>query len=60
MLYALCQGLQRSQVWDPGTWPAEALLPSAPAIIAAHVNTAEFTEDVVRRGIEESYEKRLY
>lgn len=54
------KAFKRSQVWNPGTWPAEDLLPSAPAIIAAHVNTAEFTEEVVRRGIEESYEKRLY
>ena len=54
------KAFKRSQVWDSGTWPAEALLPSAPAIIAAHVNAAEFTEEVVRRGIEESYEKRLY
>lgn len=54
------KAFKRSQVWDPGTWPEEAALPSAPAIIAAHVNAEEFTEEVVRRGIQESYEKRLY
>lgn len=54
------KAFKRSQVWDSNTWPEETALPSVPAIIAAHVNTAEFTEEVVRRGIEESYEKRLY
>ncbi|WP_340024280.1 pyridoxamine 5'-phosphate oxidase family protein [Paenibacillus sp. FSL K6-1096] len=54
------KAFKRSQVWNSNTWPEETALPSVPAIIAAHVNTAEFTEEVVRRGIEESYAKRLY
>lgn len=54
------KAFKRSQVWDSGTWPEEAALPSPPAIIADHVNSAEFTVEVVRQGIQESYEKRLY
>ncbi|NQX46073.1 pyridoxamine 5'-phosphate oxidase family protein [Paenibacillus tritici] len=54
------KAFKRSQAWDPATWPAEAALPSAPAIIADHVNSPEFTVEVVRQGIQESYEKRLY
>lgn len=54
------KAFKRSQLWDSGSWPAEASLPSAPAIIADHVNSAEFTVEVVRQGIQESYEKRLY
>ncbi|WNS44695.1 pyridoxamine 5'-phosphate oxidase family protein [Paenibacillus sp. MMS20-IR301] len=54
------KAFKRSQIWDSGSWPEDSSLPSVPRIIAEHVNAAEFTVEVVRQGIEESYAKRLY
>ena len=54
------KAFKRSRVWDNQSWTDNDDLPSIPAILKDHVNSSEFTEEVIRKGLEESYEKRLY
>ncbi|MDQ0112419.1 pyridoxamine 5'-phosphate oxidase family protein [Paenibacillus harenae] len=54
------KAFKRSGVWDSKTWMEGDALPSIPTILSDHVNSTEFTEEVIRRGLQESYEKRLY
>jgi hypothetical protein len=54
------KAFKRSKVWDTQSWADNDALPSVSAILKDHVNSIEFTEDVIRKGLEESYEKRLY
>ncbi|TXK83706.1 pyridoxamine 5'-phosphate oxidase family protein [Paenibacillus sp. N3.4] len=54
------KAFMRSGVWDSTTWQAEEHLPSVPTILAAHVNSNEFTAEVIAEGLQISYEKRLY
>jgi len=54
------KAFKRSKVWDNESWADNDALPSVSAILKDHVNSIEFTEDVIRKGLEESYEKRLY
>ncbi|WMT39598.1 pyridoxamine 5'-phosphate oxidase family protein [Paenibacillus sp. D2_2] len=53
------KAFKRSKVWDTQSWADNDALPSVSAILKDHVNSIEFTEDVIRKGLEESYEKRL-
>nr|WP_195575686.1 pyridoxamine 5'-phosphate oxidase family protein [Paenibacillus sp. 1001270B_150601_E10] len=54
------KAFKRSKVWDHETWLEADALPSIPAMLTAHVNSSEFTEEVIMKGLQESYEKRLY
>lgn len=54
------KAFKRSKVWENRSWMDEDALPSIPTILRDHVNAAEFTAEVIRKGLEESYEKRLY
>jgi len=50
----------RSKLWNYDSWLQTHQLPSVPAIIKAHVNSPQYTEEVVKKGLQESYEQRLY
>ncbi|MDN4524527.1 pyridoxamine 5'-phosphate oxidase family protein [Fictibacillus fluitans] len=50
----------RSGIWDPQTWLSKELLPSAAAIMAAHMNLPAMGEEQVAEGLKESYQTRLY
>lgn len=50
----------RSGAWHNETYPQQSELPSIPAMIAAHANTVELTEEAVEKGLKESYSQRLY
>lgn len=54
------KAFKRSKVWDNQSWVMDDALPSISAILKYHVNSSEYTEEVIRKGLEESYEKRLY
>lgn len=54
------KAFKRSNLWDHTSWKEAGVLPSIPAMLKAHVNSAEFTEEVIEKGLQESYEKRLY
>lgn len=54
------KAFKRSRVWDNQSWAMDDTLPSISAILKDHVNSSEYTEEVIRKGLEESYEKRLY
>ncbi|GIP18076.1 phosphohydrolase [Paenibacillus montaniterrae] len=54
------KAFKRSKLWDHSSWIDANSLPSIPKIVAAHVNSPEFTEEVIEKGLQESYEKRLY
>jgi len=54
------KAFKRSKVWDNQSWAMDDTLPSVSAILKDHVNSSEYTEEVIRKGLEESYEKRLY
>lgn len=54
------KAFKRSNLWDYTSWNEAGALPSIPAILKAHVNSAEYTEEVIEKGLQESYEKRLY
>ncbi|MDM5337136.1 pyridoxamine 5'-phosphate oxidase family protein [Fictibacillus enclensis] len=50
----------RSGIWNPQTWLSKEELPSAAAIMAAHMNIPAMGEEQVAKGLEESYQTRLY
>ena len=50
----------RSKAWESGSWHKKENLPSIATILSTHLNSSEFTEDSIREGFRESYEKRLY
>lgn len=54
------KAFKRSKLWDHQSWINTDSLPSIPKMVAAHVNSSEFTEEVIEKGLQESYEKRLY
>lgn len=54
------KAFKRSGIWDVNTWIQEDSLPSIPAILSAHVNSTEYPVEVIKKGLQESYEKRLY
>lgn len=54
------KAFKRSKVWDSRSWAMDDALPSVSAILKDHVNSSEYTEEVIRKGLAESYEKRLY
>lgn len=51
---------KRSQAWEPDTWLDQDQLPKISKMLAAHVNCEDFTEEQIAKGLQESYEKRLY
>ncbi|MNI74781.1 hypothetical protein D3C73_1308880 [compost metagenome] len=54
------KAFKRSGVWDFKSWLEESVLPSVPTILSDHVQSAEYTVEVIKKGLQESYEKRLY
>jgi PPOX class probable FMN-dependent enzyme len=48
----------RSELWDPGTWPARDALPSPAEVLRAHTGTATVEEAQAR--LDESYSQRLW
>lgn len=54
------KAFKRSGLWDSHTWVDQEELPSVPTILSSHVNSAEYTVDIINKGLQESYEKRLY
>lgn len=54
------KAFKRSGVWESKSWPEKNTLPSIPTILSDHVNSTEFTVEEIRKGLQESYEKRLY
>ncbi|OXM82508.1 pyridoxamine 5'-phosphate oxidase family protein [Paenibacillus rigui] len=54
------KAFKRSGIWDSKSWAAKDTLPSIPKILSDHVNSAEFTIEAITKGLQESYEKRLY
>ncbi|REK77041.1 pyridoxamine 5'-phosphate oxidase family protein [Paenibacillus paeoniae] len=54
------KAFKRSGAWHKDTWVDECELPSIPHMITAHVKSDSFTVDVIRKGLQDSYEKRLY
>lgn len=54
------KAFMRSKAWDSDSWIKKNDLPSIPAMVSDHLNSAEYTEESIRIGFQESYEKRLY
>ena len=54
------KAFKRSGVWDSKTWVEGDALPSIPTILSDHVNSTDYTVEVITKGLQESYEKRLY
>jgi PPOX class probable FMN-dependent enzyme len=54
------KAFKRSGLWDVNSWVRVDSLPSIPAILSAHVNSTEYPVEVIKKGLQESYEKRLY
>ncbi|WP_373232083.1 pyridoxamine 5'-phosphate oxidase family protein [Cohnella sp.] len=54
------KAFKRSRVWESKSWVDVDTLPSIPSILKDHVNSTEFTTEIIRKGLQESYEKRLY
>ncbi|SFL34528.1 hypothetical protein SAMN03159341_105192 [Paenibacillus sp. 1_12] len=54
------KAFKRSGLWETNSWPDKTELPSIPAILSAHVNSVEYTEEIIANGLKESYEQRLY
>lgn len=54
------KAFKRSGIWDSKSWAAEDSLPSIPRILSEHVNSTQYTIEVITKGLQESYEKRLY
>ncbi|MEV3375557.1 pyridoxamine 5'-phosphate oxidase family protein [Paenibacillus larvae] len=59
--YVHCaKAFKRSQTWEAGSWLNQDLLPKVSKMLVAHVNREDFTEEIIAKGLKESYEKRLY
>ncbi|GGA19383.1 MSMEG_1061 family FMN-dependent PPOX-type flavoprotein [Paenibacillus physcomitrellae] len=54
------KAFKRSRIWESESWVAVDALPSIPKILKDHVNSSEYTTEMIRKGLQESYEKRLY
>ncbi|MBP1996660.1 pyridoxamine 5'-phosphate oxidase family protein [Paenibacillus eucommiae] len=54
------KAFKRSHLWDQPSWLSKSDLPSIPEILSTHVNSSDFSVDVIKKGLQESYEKRLY
>ena len=54
------KAFMRSKAWNSESWIQKEDLPSIPTMVSAHLNSAEYTEESIRIGFAESYEKRLY
>jgi len=50
----------RSKAWDINSWPKKDAFPSISSILTDHLNSSEYTEESIKQGFRESYEKRLY
>lgn len=50
----------RSKAWDSDSWQKKDSLPSISSILADHLNSSEYTQESIKQGFQESYEKRLY
>lgn len=59
--YLQCgKALQRSQLWQAGSWLPAAELPSAARILADHAKAVGLSVEAVEARLEEGYVKRLY
>lgn len=54
------KAFKRSGVWNSQSWMDANTLPSIPSILSDHVKSSEYTEEVIRKGLQESYKNRLY
>ncbi|ANS75278.1 hypothetical protein AWM70_12240 [Paenibacillus yonginensis] len=54
------KAFKRSKVWETDSWEDKDAMPSIPVILSDHVNSTEFTTEIIKKGLQESYEKRLY
>jgi len=54
------KAFKRSKLWEPTSWSVRDNLPHIPTVISAHINSPNYTADVIEKGLQESYEKRLY
>lgn len=54
------KAFMRSKAWDSNSWPKKDALPSVSSILSDHLNSTEYTEESIKQGLKESYEKRLH
>ncbi len=54
------KAFMRSKAWDSDSWQKKDALPSVSSILSDHLNSTEHTEESIKQGLKESYEKRLY
>lgn len=54
------KAFKRSSLWEPASWIGLEKLPKVSTILKDHINSSKFTEEVIQKGLIESYEKRLY
>lgn len=54
------KAFKRSKLWEPQAWHNENKLPYIPKVIADHVNSSDFTVEVINERLQDSYKKRLY
>lgn len=54
------KAFKRSSLWQPLSWTESEKLPKVSSILKDHINSTKFTEEVIQKGLIESYEKRLY
>lgn len=59
--YVHCaKAFKRSRLWDSNSWVKANELPSIPNMLKDHVNSSEYTTEIISKGLQESYDKRLY
>jgi PPOX class probable FMN-dependent enzyme len=54
------KAFKRSGLWNSDLWLQRDALPSIPTILSDHVNSTDYSVEVVTKSLQESYEKRLY
>ncbi len=50
----------RSKTWESDSWQKKDTLPSISSMLTDHLDSTEYTEESIKQGLQESYEKRLY
>ncbi|MFS0863170.1 pyridoxamine 5'-phosphate oxidase family protein [Fredinandcohnia sp. 179-A 10B2 NHS] len=54
------KAFKRSELWSPDTWEDKETLPYAAQIIFEHAKLPNTSVESIKKGLEESYTKRLY
>ncbi|PYZ94900.1 phosphohydrolase [Salipaludibacillus keqinensis] len=54
------KAFKRSGLWEPTSWMAESLLPSASKILFEHAKLPDTSVESIQERLEESYSKKLY